>query len=47
VNAFYSDVVNGALLLAAVTIEQITHDQRERYKTIQALREMRARREAT
>jgi ribose/xylose/arabinose/galactoside ABC-type transport system permease subunit len=47
VNAFYSDVVNGALLLAAVTIEQITHDQRERYKTIQALREMRARREST
>lgn len=45
VNPFYSDVANGALLLAAVTLDQITHDQRERYKTIQALRELRARQE--
>lgn len=45
VNPFYSDVANGALLLAAVTLDQITHDQRERYKTIQTLRELRARQE--
>jgi ribose/xylose/arabinose/galactoside ABC-type transport system permease subunit len=45
VNAFYSDVTNGALLLIAVTLDQLTHDQRERYKTIQALRELRARQE--
>jgi ribose/xylose/arabinose/galactoside ABC-type transport system permease subunit len=47
VNAFYSDVVTGALLLTAVTVEQLTNDQRERYKTIQALREMRARQHET
>lgn len=45
VNAFYSDVTNGALLLIAVTLDQVTHDQRERYKTIQTLRELRARRD--
>jgi ribose transport system permease protein len=45
VNAFYSDLANGALLLIAVTLDQVTHDQRERYKTIQTLRELRARKE--
>ena len=45
VNPFYSDVANGALLLAGWTLDQITHDQRERYKTIQTLRELRARQE--
>jgi ribose/xylose/arabinose/galactoside ABC-type transport system permease subunit len=46
INAFYSDVTNGALLLIAVTLDQVTHDQRERYKTIRALRELRTREQA-
>ena len=46
INSFYSDVTSGALLLVAVTLDQLTHDQRERYKTIRGLRELRAREQA-
>jgi ribose transport system permease protein len=43
VDPFYSDVTIGGLLLTAVLLDQLTHDQRERYRTLQALREFRAR----
>jgi ribose/xylose/arabinose/galactoside ABC-type transport system permease subunit len=43
INAFYSDVTSGALLLVAVTLDQLTHDHRERHKTVRGLRELRAR----
>jgi len=43
VNPFWSDVTKGGLLLVAVTLDQLTHDQREKYRTVLALREMRAR----
>jgi ribose transport system permease protein len=47
VNPFFSDVTQGALLLVAVTVDQLTHDQRERYRTLLALRELRADRDPT
>jgi ribose/xylose/arabinose/galactoside ABC-type transport system permease subunit len=45
INPFFSDVTEGALLLVAVIIDQLTQEQRERLRTIQALRAMRARRQ--
>ena len=39
VDPFYSDVVQGSLLIAAVSFDQIAHVQRERYQKTMAMRE--------
>jgi ribose transport system permease protein len=39
VDPFYSDVVQGSLLIAAVSFDQIAHVQRERYQKAMAMRE--------
>lgn len=42
VNPFWSDLLTGALLIVAVSLDQLTQEQRERYRKTQALREFRA-----
>jgi ribose/xylose/arabinose/galactoside ABC-type transport system permease subunit len=39
VDPFYSDIVQGALLILAVSFDQIAHVQRERYQKLMAMRE--------
>jgi ribose transport system permease protein len=39
VDPFYSDVVQGGLLILAVSFDQIAHVQRERYQKLMAMRE--------
>jgi ribose transport system permease protein len=39
VDPFYSDVVQGSLLIIAVSFDQIAHTQRERYQKAMAMRE--------
>jgi ribose/xylose/arabinose/galactoside ABC-type transport system permease subunit len=38
INAYWSDVVSGLLLLGAVAVNQITEEQRERYRRLVSLR---------
>ncbi len=38
IDSYYSDVVNGALLLGAVTVDQITEEQRDRFRRLLAMR---------
>ena len=51
VDAFYSDVVKGGLLILAVSFDQVAHVQRERYQKAMAMREqariLEERRQAT
>jgi ribose transport system permease protein len=39
IDPFYSDVVQGGLLILAVSFDQIAHVQRERYQKVMAMRE--------
>ena len=39
ISAFYTNVVKGFVLIAAVTLDQIAHEQRERYQKMVAMRE--------
>ena len=39
IDPFYSDVVQGGLLIAAVSFDQVAHVQRERYQKSMAMRE--------
>ena len=39
IDPFYSDVVQGGLLILAVTFDQVAHYQRERYQKLMAMRE--------
>jgi ribose transport system permease protein len=39
VNPFYTNVVKGAVLIVAVAIDQLAHEQRERYQRYLAMRE--------
>lgn len=38
IDSYYADVVSGALLLAAVTIDQVTEEQRDRFRKMLAMR---------
>jgi ribose transport system permease protein len=42
VNPFYTNVVKGAVLIVAVAIDQLAHEQRERYQRHLAMRDRRA-----
>jgi ribose/xylose/arabinose/galactoside ABC-type transport system permease subunit len=41
VNPFYTNVVKGAVLIIAVALDQLAHEQRERYQKYLAMRERR------
>lgn len=38
IDSYYSNVVNGALLLGAVTVDQLTREQRDRFRRLAAIR---------
>jgi hypothetical protein len=40
VNPNWSDVVTGMVLIIAVSIDQLAHEQRERYQKMVAMREL-------
>jgi ribose transport system permease protein len=42
ISAFYTNVVKGLVLIIAVTLDQIAHEQRERYQKMVAMRERAA-----
>jgi ribose transport system permease protein len=42
ISAFYTDVVRGVVLILAVSIDQIAHEQRARYQKMMAMRERAA-----
>jgi hypothetical protein len=39
IDPYYSDVVQGGLLILAVSLDQVAHYQRERYQKAMAMRE--------
>ena len=39
VDPSYTDVIKGAVLIIAVALDQLTHEQRDRFQTRQAMRD--------
>jgi ribose/xylose/arabinose/galactoside ABC-type transport system permease subunit len=42
INPFYTDVIKGAVLIVAVALDQLSHEQRDRYQKRTAMRERQA-----